>query len=734
MGSQSVRLISAAGTISTVAGTGTSGYSGNGGLANAAALASPSAVAVDQLGNIYVGDTGNNVVRKVAQTATSLSFAATNPGQTTAPQLVTVTNIGNQALTLTGLSVPAGFIQKSSGGVDCTSTSTLVAGGQCLLSLAFSPTGSGPFTGSVTLTDNALGKTASTQSIAVTGTGNVTSLPTTIAATAGNNQTAPPYSAFPVTLQATVLDQNGFGSSGVSVVFSAPATGATGTFSNGSNTIAVVTGAGGIASATLTAAGTRGAFAVTAKASGIATAATFNETIAGNPAPTVALSMSPATSPVVYGSAVTLTATLAGPPSSPNSPTGTVTFLDGTTQVGSGTVTNGVASVTSIVPSAGSHSFTASYAGDTNYMAATSANTVSLTVTPLAITATATAISVPFGTAVASVPAITGAALHGVLAQDSANVSPVFTDPYLQTTGVGFSLFGVTLAGSAAANYTVTTTSGITVTQAPTALALTSSLTSAGPATTVTLTATLTSAVTGGVLAGASVSFYDGTTLLGARTTGSAGAATYSGTFALGTHVITAVYTATTNYLAVTSSSVTLIVQNPDVPITLGLSSITVKQGQVAVVPMTFNTMGGLTSTVKFACSGLPANAACTFTPATFTPVLSGTVVTGGSGIVSVTTAGAGITASLRTKPPTTLYAGLFGCLLVSITMRRRRLASLFVLVLMASAASGCGSNANTLAAVNTPVSTSTITVTASSGAVAESASFTLIVTPASEP
>ena len=734
IGSHSVRMISAAGLITTVAGTGTTGYSGNGGLANAAALASPSGVAVDQLGNIYVGDTGNNVVRKVVQTATSLSFAATNPGQTTAPQLVTVTNFGNQALTLTGLTVPAGFIQKASGGVDCTSTTTLVAGGQCLLSLAFSPTGSGPFNGNVTLTDNALGRTAATQSIAVSGTGNVTSLPTTIAATAGNNQTTAPYSAFATALQVTVLDQNGFGSSGVSVVFTASSSGATGTFSNGTNTITVVTAAGGVANVPFTAAGTRGTFAVTAKATGITTPATFNETIAGNPAPTISVTISPATSPIVYGTAVTLSAALAGPANSPIPVTGTVTFLDGSTPVGSGAVTNGVASAPPFVPAAGSHSFTASYGSDPDYMAATSGNTISLTVTPLAITATATAISVPFGTAVASVPAVTGAAVQGVLAKDTGNVTPVFTDPYLQTTGIGFTLFGVTLTGSAAANYTVTTTSGITVTQAPTALSLASSLTTAGPATTVTLTATLTSAVTGGVLAGASVSFYDGATLLGARTTGTAGVATYAGTFALGTHVITATYATTANYLTVTSSSVTLVVQNPDVPITLGLTSITVKQGQVAVVPMTFNTVGGLASTVTFACSGLPANAACTFTPSTFTPVLSGTVVTGGSGIVSVTTAGAGVTASLQTGRPTMLFTGLIGCVLASLTLRRRRLASIFVLLIMASAVSGCGTTANSLSPIHTPVGTSTIVVTASSGTVSESASFTLVVTPAAEP
>jgi len=734
-GSHSVRLISAAGLISTVAGTGVSGYTGNGGLANAAALSSPSGVAVDQLANIFVGDTGNNVVREVAQTTSTLSFAATDPGKTTASQVVTVTNFGNLPLTLTGLSLPAGFIQKTSGGVDCSASTTLVAGGECLLSIAFSPTGSGSFTGNLTLTDNALGATGATQSISLSGTGNVTSLPTTIATTAGNNQTTAPYSVFSNTLQATVLDQNGFGASGVSVVFSAPSTGATGTFSNGTNTITVVTASGGVASATLTAGGTRGTFAVTAKATGISTPATFTETITGNPLPAITASVSPATSPVVYGTSVKLTATLIAPANSPNAITGTITFFDGTTQVGSGTVTNGTATSASFVPATGSHSYTAAYSGDANYASATSVNPALLTVTPLAITATANAISVPYGTAIAAVPAITGAALQGVLAQDASNVSPVFTDPYLQTSAAGFYLYGVSLSGSAAGNYTVTTTSGITVTAAPTALALVSSLASAGPATTVTLTATLTSTVTTTGLSGANISLYDNGTLLGTRVTASTGVVTYSGTFTtLGTHLLTAVYAGATNYAAVTSSTTTLLVQNPDVPITLGLTSITVKQGQVAVVPMTFNTVGGLATTVTFSCSGLPLNAACTFTPATFTPVLSGTTVTGGSGIVSVTTGGSGITASLQHKRPGILFAGLFGCLLASLMWRKRRLASLFVLVMMAAAIAGCGNGVNPLPTITTPVGTSTIVVTATSGTISESASFTLTVTLAAEP
>ncbi len=60
-----VREISPAGVLSTIAGTGFQGYSGDGGPATAAQVNSPFGVAVDSAGNVYVADTGNNVLRVV---------------------------------------------------------------------------------------------------------------------------------------------------------------------------------------------------------------------------------------------------------------------------------------------------------------------------------------------------------------------------------------------------------------------------------------------------------------------------------------------------------------------------------------------------------------------------------------------------------------------------------------------------------------------------------------------
>ncbi len=61
-----VRRISAAGLVFTVAGSGIRGYAGDGGPALQAQLDRPSGVAVDHQGNIYIADRDNHVIRKVA--------------------------------------------------------------------------------------------------------------------------------------------------------------------------------------------------------------------------------------------------------------------------------------------------------------------------------------------------------------------------------------------------------------------------------------------------------------------------------------------------------------------------------------------------------------------------------------------------------------------------------------------------------------------------------------------
>jgi sugar lactone lactonase YvrE len=60
-----IRKISTFGTITTVAGTGDVGYTGDGDLAVNASLDQPHGVAVDSAGDIFIADTNNNALREV---------------------------------------------------------------------------------------------------------------------------------------------------------------------------------------------------------------------------------------------------------------------------------------------------------------------------------------------------------------------------------------------------------------------------------------------------------------------------------------------------------------------------------------------------------------------------------------------------------------------------------------------------------------------------------------------
>jgi trimeric autotransporter adhesin len=69
-------VVASTGDISTVAGNGTYGYSGDGGPATSAELKSPQGVVVDSAGNLYIADTFNSVVRKVTASTGYISTIA----------------------------------------------------------------------------------------------------------------------------------------------------------------------------------------------------------------------------------------------------------------------------------------------------------------------------------------------------------------------------------------------------------------------------------------------------------------------------------------------------------------------------------------------------------------------------------------------------------------------------------------------------------------------------------
>jgi hypothetical protein len=228
-------------------------------------------------------------------------------------------------------------------------------------------------------------------------------------------------------------------------------------------------------------------------------------------APTVTLISS--ANPSTTNQPVTFTASV------PISATGTVTYLDGTTVLGTGTIVNGVATLTTGLLAAGSHTVTASYSGDANNSAATSApltQTVNKS-TPVLPAPGVSSSSVDVGTAVTiteTVPAgVTGPVSFyngGMLLGTAPIINGVAT---LVAPSLPVGTDAITASTPADGNNNAATSPATTVTVSKTTPVLTAptvSATNPAAGTPVTITQTLPTGATG------TVSFYDGGTLLGA--------------------------------------------------------------------------------------------------------------------------------------------------------------------------------------------------------------------------
>jgi uncharacterized protein (TIGR03437 family) len=96
-GGAHVWMLATGGTLTNIAGTGVAGFDGDGGPATAAQLSFPCGLAFDSSGNLYIADSSNNVVRKVSNgiISTILGTGAALPNQLNLPTGVAVDSSGN---------------------------------------------------------------------------------------------------------------------------------------------------------------------------------------------------------------------------------------------------------------------------------------------------------------------------------------------------------------------------------------------------------------------------------------------------------------------------------------------------------------------------------------------------------------------------------------------------------------------------------------------------------------
>jgi sugar lactone lactonase YvrE len=168
------RVDGATGIITTFAGNGNFAFAGDGGPALSASFATPDGVVVDNLGNMYVGDLFNNRIRLVLLnpniTLSSTTAAFANQALNVSASLpVTMTNSGDAPLTISGIAITPGAFSISSNACPLE-PSTLAVGAKCEVDIAFEPTQFIAYTGTLTISDN--GPTAgSTQNIDLSGMG-----------------------------------------------------------------------------------------------------------------------------------------------------------------------------------------------------------------------------------------------------------------------------------------------------------------------------------------------------------------------------------------------------------------------------------------------------------------------------------------------------------------------------------------------------------------------------------
>ena len=373
-----VRKVNAAtGIITTIAGNGTGAYAGDGGAATSAALHYPSGIAFDNAYNFYVSDHGNSRIRKVDLSQSALTYATpTTVGtsdSTDNPQTATVSNIGNADLTIPPPSSGNNPNVGSSFGFDSASTcpelltasnpQTLAAGANCTIAIDFDPIQAGALTGSAVLTDTSLNAAAVTQTIHLIATGVAANTTTTLVSSVN-----PSVYQQSVTFTATVAPTTGTALPTGAVQFSVDGVAAGGPVTlNGSGVATLTSTTLAVGTHSITAVYTPDSTSFTASSATALSQVVSKGTLGQNGLANITLAASP--NPSNVGQSVTFTATV------PAGATGTVTFKDGTTTLGTGTISGTTATFTTTTLAVGTHPVTAVYGGDTNYNTATSAIT-----------------------------------------------------------------------------------------------------------------------------------------------------------------------------------------------------------------------------------------------------------------------------------------------------------------------------------------------------------------------
>jgi len=317
------------------------------------------------------------------------------------------------------------------------------------------------------------------------------------------------------------------------------------------------------------------------------------------------VSLTSSVNPSNFNQSVTFTATVA------STATGTITFLDGATTLGTGVVNNGTASLSTSSLTPGVHPITASYGGDSNFSSGVStplSQTVNKTTptlpppvvstnnptfgSPVTITETVPpGVSGPVTFSNGTAPIGTAPVVGGVATITVTNL-PLGSDPITAST-----------PGDSTNNPATSPSVTVTVVKASPAVTVTSSLNPSVFNQPVTFTATTPASATG------TITFLDGTTILGTGSLNNGNAALTTSTLIVGSHVITVSYGGDPNNNSSTSLPLTQVVNKatPVIPPPVVSSSNPPVNTPVTI---TETVPTGVTGTVTFSNGTTPIGTA----------------------------------------------------------------------------------------------------------------------------
>jgi plastocyanin len=296
------------------------------------------------------------------------------------------------------------------------------------------------------------------------------------------------------------------------------------------------------------------------------TSAILTQTVNEDPAK-VTVKSSAAT--VVVGQTVTFTATVTSTSPGSGTPTGTVTFFDGTTNLGQETLnSSGKATLATSNLPLGSNSITVMYTSDGHYQGTSSA-AISQTISPAATRTVVTTSGSPsvFGQSVTFTATVTvrspgsGMPTGTVEFKDGGTVLGTGTinssgQATYTTSALSVGSHSITAVFEGDPDFTTSTSGAITqrVTKASAGAAVSPSQSSVASGTPVTFTASVTPTTPGGSTPTGTVTFYSGSTVLGTATLNSSGQATLTKTWkTAGTYQIKVKYNGDAHFGSVTS-------------------------------------------------------------------------------------------------------------------------------------------------------------------------------------